>query len=169
MPSDVVTSVDLGSGPHPRNPFDAELCIGLDTVELPGVIHCRLGHEAVPLDDCYADYVTAYDFIEHIPRVGYMLDGDGLRSYNPFIYLMSEIWRILKPDGVFYAFTPVYPHKEAFRDPEHVNIISDDSWEYFAGSMLPLTQQYGFKGAFKPREKQILQGAHVIWDWAAVK
>ena len=162
-------SVDLGSGPHPRNPFNAEECVGLDSVELPGVIRCRLGYEQIPLPDSSVDYVTAYDCIEHVPRAGYTLDEGRLEPFNPFIYLMSEIWRILRPNGVFYAFTPVYPHKEAFRDPEHVNIITDDSWEYFAGSMLPLTQQYGFTGTFKPRAEQLFQGAHVIWDWIAIK
>lgn len=169
MPSNNVVSVDLGSGPTPRNPFNAEQCIGLDTVTLPGTIQCQLGYEQIPLDDDSVDFVTAYDLIEHIPRVGYRLRPDGLEAFNPFIYLMSEIWRILKPNGVFYAFTPVYPHKEAFRDPEHVNFIADDTWEYFAGSMLPLTQQYGFKGTFKPRESQAFQGTHVIWDWIAIK
>lgn len=72
---------------------------------------------------------------------------------------MSDIWRVLKPGGIFYARTPAYPSAAAFQDPTHVNIITDQTISYFArrpaldGSLvdpwgLDLGKRYGFKGEF---------------------
>jgi hypothetical protein len=58
---------------------------------------------------------------------------------------MSEIHRVLKPNGMFYAVTPVYPSNEAFQDPTHVNFITDRTHEYFCGD----EGLYGFKGNFE--------------------
>jgi hypothetical protein len=97
-----------------------------------------------------------------------------LERYNPFLDLMSDIWRVLKPGGQLYAMTPVHPHvNEVFRDPTHVNPFTPDMVNYFVsnveGSMLPLTQHYGFKGEFKLFQKQRFEGAHVHWHLEAVK
>jgi len=71
------------------------------------------------------------DFLEHIPRQINEPNG-GLR--NTFVLVMNEIYRVLKPDGVLFASTPIYPHPSAFIDPTHVNIMSDKSYTYFIGS-----------------------------------
>ncbi len=164
-------SLDLGSGTNPRNPFGADEVYGLDVFdqEQPRVYKQDLMSGKLLQADNSADYITAYDFIEHVPRDGYRLKGKSIERFFPFIDLMSEIWRVLKPNGIFHAFTPVYPFKEAFRDPQHVNIITDDTWEYFAGSMLGLTQHYGFKGAFRMQRPQEIQGTHAIWYMEAIK
>lgn len=169
-------SIDLGSGPNPRNPFGADEVVGFDTFDQqePKVISHDLMTGTIPMDDSSVDYVTAFDFIEHVDRVGYRLEGNTVKTmkivrYFPFIDIMSEIWRVLKPGGLLHAFTPVYPNKEAFRDPQHVNIVTDDMHEYFAGSMLGLTQHYGFKGEFVMERPIEFQGAHVVWYMRAVK
>jgi SAM-dependent methyltransferase len=163
-------SIDLGSGPNPRNNFNATEVIGFDTFnqDSPKVIKHDLMKGTIPLEDNSVDFVTAFDFLEHVDRVGYRLTDGDIERFFPFIDIMSEIWRVLKPGGQLYAFTPVYPNKEAFRDPQHVNIVTDDMWEYFAGSMLGLTQHYGFKGEFKLLEQRF-EGAHVVWHMEAIK
>jgi hypothetical protein len=70
--------------------------------------------------------------------------------------------------------TPVHPHvNEVFRDPTHVNPFTPDMVNYFVsnveGSMLPLTQHYGFNGEFKLKSQQRFEGAHVHWHLEAVK
>ena len=66
------------------------------------------------------DYITAYDLLEHIPRYGNLPDhGDA-----PFIFLMNEIFRVMKPGGVFLSITPIYPYLGAFMDPTHNNIMT---------------------------------------------
>ena len=51
---------------------------------------------------------------------------------------------------MFYALTPAWPHAEAFVDPTHVNIITEQTHEYFCGNE-PLGRMYGFNGRFEAR------------------
>ena len=64
---------------------------------------------------------------------------------------MNEIYRILAPGGYFLHCTPAYPAKQAFQDPTHVNIITEDTFPtYFCvnQSEKPWASMYGFHGAF---------------------
>lgn len=89
--------------------------------------------------------MSAFDFIEHIPRI--LPTADGRNTNFPFIRLMDQIWRVLAPGVSFYALTPAYPHPEAFVDPTHVNIITSGTHHYFC-SDTPLARMYGFSGQF---------------------
>jgi SAM-dependent methyltransferase len=95
--------------------------------------------------------VSAFDFIEHMPRV---LNGPMPNTTCfPFVRLMDEVWRVLAPGGLFYALTPCYPSREAFQDPTHVNIITEGTHSYFCGEQ-PLARMYGFNGRFGARRAQ---------------
>ena len=81
-------SVDLGSGPQPANPFQAERVIGLDAHSTGAdVISCWIGFEQIPLETSSVDVVTAFDFLEHLPRAIWR---DGV-VVNTFIETMSEV------------------------------------------------------------------------------
>ena len=140
-------SLDIGSGPVPRNPFDAKIVYGVDIRSWDvneNVKKCSLGNENIPFPENYFDSVTAFDVLEHIPRVA---SNDGEISF-PFISTMNEIWRVLKVDGLFYSETPCYPMKEAFQDPTHVNIMTEDTLRlYFAEKAW--ARIYGFEGSFE--------------------
>jgi SAM-dependent methyltransferase len=163
-------SLDIGCGGSPRNPFDAEKLIGLDlTSTQDGVFPCVIGYEPFPLADNSVDYVSAFDFIEHLPRTAFV---NGCIT-NPFIDTMSEIWRILKPGGLFYAQTPAYPSTAAFVDPTHVNVITEGTISYFSKRYgldgqsvddwgLDLGRQYGFRGKFLLLN-QWWAGSHLCW------
>lgn len=165
-------SLDLGSGPEPKNPFGAANVCGVDIVDfgLASVSKCRLGFEPLPFSDASFDFASAFDLLEHIPRYS-----DMAPLNNPFIYLMCEIHRILKPNGQFYAQTPAYPYPTAFSDPTHVNIITSDTVRYFASEMtgdgqliaddrLALGQRYGFNGKFTAlRNTSSPSFGHQIW------
>lgn len=142
-------SLDLGCGNNPRNPYHYEELFGIDLIaqKFDGVQYARanLALEPIPFPDNCFDRVTAFDFIEHIPRI---LAMDSKRTRLPFIELMNEVWRVLKPNGVFYAVTPFYPHPAAFQDPTHVNIITKQTHEYFCGNVPPAIA-YGFTGSFE--------------------
>ena len=169
------TTVDLGCGSAPRNPFQADRAIGIDGhYSGENILNCWVGFEPIPLDDSSAEYVTAYDFLQHIPRFA-IRD----KPFNPFIDTMGEIWRILKPGGVFLARTPAYPSAAAFQDPTHVNVITDQTVSYFAsrpcpdGSFVdewgpPLGKRYGFKGEFT-LVKQWWETTHLCWKLKVVK
>ena len=142
--------LDLGCGEIPRNPYSrAQLC-GVDVrpIAAQGFEYkvANLFVDPIPYGDDSFGSVSAYDFIEHVPRL--LATADGRNTTFPFIRLMNEIWRVLAPGGRFYALTPAYPNAEAFTDPTHVNVITEQTHTYFCGEE-PLGRMYGFNGAFR--------------------
>jgi GT2 family glycosyltransferase/predicted SAM-dependent methyltransferase len=76
--------------------------------------------EGLPYEDNSIDEIQAYDFLEHIP-------------IGKTIQVITEIWRILKPDGHFESFTPdAEMGQGAFQDPTHVSFWVKNSWLYFS-------------------------------------
>jgi len=141
-------TLDIGSGQYPRNPFDVEDVYGVDIAEFSEAKNVRtadLNIDPIPYPDNYFDYVTAYDFLEHVPRIIYV---NG-KIRNSFIEVMNEVWRVLKPGGIFLAHTPHYEHIEAFSDPTHVNFITQKTVDYFTIHAEPLGRIYGFLGTFE--------------------
>ena len=164
-------SLDLGCGNYPRNPYQAKEVYGVDIIETgnDGVKVADLNIEPIPFEDSSLDFVTAFDFLEHVPRVIY-ING---KKRQPFIELMNEIWRVLKPGGVFRAHTPAYPKVEAFVDPTHVNFITEDTVNYFCrGSGVDsFGKMYGFTGAFQKLDVRWDENYkyHLVWELRAIK
>ena len=143
--------LDLGCGPTPRNPYGCDEAHAVDLAPSPGVDPrffraANLSLQPIPHPDSSFDSVSAYDFLEHVPRVLPVRDGAGTRF--PFVELMSEIHRVLKPGGRLYAVTPAFPHAEAFVDPTHVNVITSRTHTYFIDTT-PNARMYGFRGSFR--------------------
>jgi len=144
--------LDLGCGKFPRNPYARGTLAGVDIrpLQASDTFDYRIANlslQPIPWADDSFGSVSAFDFIEHVPRV--LADGDAGTRF-PFIEVMNEVWRVLAPGGLFYALTPAYPHAAAFTDPTHVNIITADTHAYFCGEA-PLARMYGFCGRFNPR------------------
>lgn len=142
--------LDVGCGPCPRNPYNCDEVFAVDLSLPPGVdrskfVQANLSLEPIPFEDSTFDSVSAFDFLEHVPRVLSTPDGRGTRF--PFVELMNEIHRVLKPGGRFYAVTPAYPSDEAFQDPTHVNFLAKGTAGYFCGGQ-PGARLYGFFGSF---------------------
>ncbi len=193
--------LDLGCGLRPRNPFRRQNLFGIDVRSdvAPAVAGCTIVErnvavETIPFPDNSFASVSAFDFLEHIPRQLYR-ESSG-RVFYPFVNLMSEVWRVLAPGGIFLAVTPAFPTTSAFVDPTHVNIITKHSHMYFCGQN-PAARDYGFIGEFRakmvkftalsnvqttprpPRFRQwfrdwhrrLLKGGvhHLVWELEAVK
>ena len=148
--------LDLGCGSNPRNPYEADTLYGIDIH--PAVTNlgrnfkrANVAVDAVPFEDNFFDSVSAFDVLEHIPRQA--IDFQTRDIKFPFINLMDEVWRILKPQGMFYAYTPAYPSPQAFQDPTHVNFITEETHQYFCGHDA-YAKRYGFKGKFSLVEAQ---------------
>lgn len=189
--------LDLGCGKSPRNPYGFKTLHALDIYEpedLPINItftKANLTLQPIPYADNTFDSISAYDFIEHIPRI-LAINQDSTKL--PFVDLMSEIWRVLKPNGMFYALTPAFPNGAAFHDPTHVNFITERTHKYFCGSVA-YAIDYGFKGQFEALNVEWIRGdeafrevdalekfrrwyrnnfkkrknSHLIWELKAIK
>jgi SAM-dependent methyltransferase len=152
------STLDIGCGDVPRNPFNAVQTYGIDIREneAKGIKYADLNREPIPFENDKFDYVTAFDFIEHLPRVIY---APNIRF--PFVELMNEIHRTLKPGGIFFSSTPMYPFLPAFTDPTHVNAITNSTFTHYFDEHHKLASIYGFKGAFSIKY-QARYGHHLI-------
>lgn len=144
--------LDIGCGSRPKNPYNKQFLYGIDIRNIPSTDaitfkQANLTLDSIPFEDNYFGTVSAFDFIEHIPRV--FPSKDGKDTVFPFINLMSEVWRVLEHGGRFYALTPAYPNIGAFIDPTHVNFITDKTHTYFCVEYENAAAMYGFKGQFK--------------------
>lgn len=138
-----------------KNPFLATHLYGIDLAEdrSKGILAADLNIENIPFPDSFFEYCTAYDLIEHIPRLIY-----NPNKRFPFIELMNEIHRILKPSGVFLSVSSAYPATEAFQDPTHVNFITEHTFFYYFCEDHLWAKKYGFNGSFKLLSQKIEAG-----------
>jgi predicted SAM-dependent methyltransferase len=105
--------IDLGCGRRKADGY-----FGIDCQMLSGVDLVCDCNNSIPLPDSIAAEVRAYDFLEHV--------GNDKR-----IHIMTEIWRILKPGGIFHSMTPSTDGRGAFQDPTHYSFWNQNSFWYF--------------------------------------
>lgn len=151
-------TLDIGCGMQPKNPFQAEHVFGIDIRgdDQSNVKYADLTVDAIPYPDNNFDFLTAFDFLEHVPRVMYL----PARRF-PFVCLMSEAWRVLKPDALFVSSTPIYPFSEAYRDPTHVNVMTHETFSLYFDDRHRWAAMYGFEGAFEVL-RQSRRGSHLL-------
>lgn len=158
--------LDLGCGVSPKNPLKAEKVLGID-LTLPSLsvksdtaqAESFRAHDitqGLPFESQAFDSVSAFDFLEHVPRWERVNQG----IVFPFVNLMAEIYRVLKPGGYFLALTPAVPNSSAFTDPTHVNFITIDTASYFCstGGSIPSGAMYGYVGNFEIIHNDWLKG-----------
>ena len=162
-------SLDLGCGDNPKNPFLAKQLFAVDRrVNLgENIFQADLSVDPIPFDSNTFDYCTAFDFLEHIPRISWPLG----KARNSLFELMNEIHRVLKPGGIFLHSTPAFPSKEAFQDPTHVNIITEDTMpDYFC---MPNNwgkgYDIGFQGEFELLEQAWVDNIWIVGVMRAIK
>src|SRR5574343_435871 len=139
--------IDLGSGyRHP----EGFICIDSRIITSPDIV-CDLSSE-IPFKDSVVDYVRAHDFVEHIP-------------IGKTIQLFEEVYRILKPNGMFDIFSPSTKGYGAFSDPTHQSFWNKASFLYYTDDAH--RQLYGIKAKFnKIKYKDIFTNPEYnIWHF----
>ena len=140
--------LDMGCGKRPANPFNSDFLIGADMYTINSIFDNNfksiiIDNFQIPLEDSSVDSISAYDFLEHVPRN----QQGGID--NPFIQIMNVTYRVLKQGGIFLAVTPAYPSPIAFQDPTHLNIITKGTLNYFADEAYGSILGYGVSCRFK--------------------
>ena len=146
--------IDLGCGRRKREGFVGVDCQALDGVDV--IADCN---ERLPFDDNVADEVCAFDFLEHLRN-------------DRRIHIMNEIWRILKPGGLFHSATPSTDGRGAFQDPTHYSFWNENSFVYYTDDRARAL--YGIEAKFDVINLRTtaFDGSgvcHVIADLRAVK
>ena len=164
----IIRALDLGCGSVLKNPFKADYIFGVDlSPNSKNIKYANLAIDKIPFSSSKFNFVTAYDFIEHIPRIIY-INGKRGRNFSSsneqyrfaFVELMNEIYRVLKVGGYFLSVTPAYPFSIAFTDPTHVNYINEHTYvNYFTKQRI--AKIYGFTGDFD-LIKQGFQGKYLV-------
>ena len=74
--------------------------------------------EGLPFDDNLIDNARAFDFLEHIRP-------------SKTLFVIEEIWRVLKNGGIFEHHTPSTDGRGAYMDLSHISFWNINSWLYF--------------------------------------
>ena len=142
-----MNSLDLGCGSKPNDIFKTGHAFGLDIRNPDNRSDIKISDlfiSPIPHKSESFDYITAFDFIEHVPRLIYLNN----QCRFCFVELMNEIHRVLKPGGIFASLTPAFPHPEAFQDPTHINIITEKTFPNYFCKPNNWAAMYGYKGNF---------------------
>lgn len=136
LPVDHLDSVriDLGCGAKKRDDFS---WIGIDVYPYPCVDIVRdVEKQGFPLCDCCVDVVYASHFMEHTGNM---------------IFVMDEIWRVLKRGGVLEMINPWWESVYAFAHPDHKRVIHPAIWGWWQVGCIDNADRkgYGAKAVFR--------------------
>jgi SAM-dependent methyltransferase len=125
--------IDLGGG---RRKYPSS--VGIDIVKLEGVDIVADLNKCIPLKDNSVDMLVSFHFLEHV---------------NDFIYIVEEIHRVVKPNGIINIRVPYFNCFDAFTDPTHKNFFTERAFDYFSDEIY---FNYYSKAKFKILKKELL-------------
>ena len=142
--------LDLGCGANKHAP---DWC-GMDILPLPGVdiVHDFLDTPWPLPDECVSVAIASH-VLEHIPKTQVIWKGGKLRTINPLIMLMNEMWRVMKFDAKFAIAVPHGASPGFMQDPTHTSQINENTWAYFD----PLMYEGMLYRFYKPKPWKIDQ------------
>jgi SAM-dependent methyltransferase len=103
---------------------------------------CRDVLRGIPRGDNEFDVVFLDNFLEHMP------------PGEDSIFIINEVWRVLKPGGVMRVFSPEWDYDLAIYDPTHLSFWKAEKFTYFCG--VEGTFEYELAPAY---------GITALFDW----
>ncbi len=103
--------INIGSGNTKLDGYK-----NLDILPLENVdIVCDLNN-GIPLEDNSVEKVYSSHFLEHA---------------KDLVFIMEEIYRVSKNGSIIEIICPYFKSNGAFKDPTHVNFITENTFDYF--------------------------------------
>ena len=81
------------------------------------MIYRDIDRHGIPLHDNSVQYVRAQDFLEHM---------------RDLQFVVNEVWRVLKHDGIFYIKCPSEKSLGAWANPDHVRVLNTYTIDHLA-------------------------------------
>ena len=132
----MIKCLNLGSGisKQETTPEQEWMNIDNDTRTRPDILRNLMN--GIPFNDCTFDMVLSSHFFEHFKG-------------TDLIFLVNEVWRVLKPEGRLYILSPYYKDKTSWIDVTHEQHFNEYSFEFF---WFPTTSSVlaGVTGWFEP-------------------
>lgn len=88
----------------------------------PVVVH-DISRLPLPFPDDCADEIHAYEVMEHVGQQG---------DWKFFFDQWSDIWRILKPGGMFFGTSPHWSSAWSWGDPGHTRIVGAEQLTFLS-------------------------------------
>jgi len=101
----------LGFKPHEE--WEGLVTLDHERRHNPDIVH-DLNQVDLPFSNDTLDEIHAYEVLEHCGKQG---------DWKFFFAQFEEFWRILKPDGLFFATVPHWQGVWAWGDPSHTRVI----------------------------------------------
>ena len=150
----------LGSGKHRIEGFTH-----LDKVQFDGIDIVADVTKGIPLEDNSVDQVYSQDFMEHLPT-------------ESKVFVINEIWRVLKNGGTMEHYIPNAGSRNDFGSPSHLSHWNLQQFEHFDidSYRYEKDREYeGFIGGFKKVKAELVnyqpeqfgmmpQSIHVIYS-----
>ena len=92
--------------------------VNLDIVESEGVDVVQDVTKGLPFEDNSFEEVLCIDFLEHIAQ-------------EKVIFVINEIWRVMKDRAILKIHVPEAPGVTAFQDPTHRSYWNEETFTYF--------------------------------------
>jgi hypothetical protein len=119
----------IGSGFVRKEGFiniDIVQCIDDNGIAFTDIV-MDIEKESLPFEDNSIEEIAAYEILEHI---GFSKDNPN--GQEALIFVMNEMWRVLKPTGFLHGKVPG-THEGSISDPTHKRVFLDTTFDYFCG------------------------------------
>jgi len=135
--------------------------INLDVVDYGGNQVHDLNSFPYPYEENYFDEIYASHILEHL---------------NNFHNTVTELFRILRPDGILIVYAPFFLNTKYFGEPDHkipFSIRTFDNYEYVKNKKLKFYEKwklnhrtnYEGKAQFEVMEKKFITSHFKILKW----
>jgi SAM-dependent methyltransferase len=115
-------------------------------MNIPGVNFCVDICNGITCEDSSVDYLISQDFLEHLPP-------------EKKVFVINEIWRVLKPGGIMEHSVPNAGSQNDFGSPTHLShwtLQQFDHWNVDSYRYTKDKEFEGITGGFKMLVRELV-------------